>query len=347
MKLAEYQDLYYVKKVDFGVYLAEDMGGETHVLLPSKQVKYRNRVLTGRRSIERSNKMGKIAFIFSGQGAQYSGMGKDLYDNSPAAKAVYEMADSIRENTSKQCFEGTMEELSKTVNTQPCIFTADLAAARALVEKGITPDCVAGFSLGEISALAFSGILSDEEAFRLVCKRGELMDKAATENPGAMAAVLKLTPEKVEEICSRFDKTYPVNYNSPAQTVVATTSENADAFCEAVKAEGGRAKLLAVSGAFHSPFMADAAEGLGKYMENVDFAQPKVQIYSDYTAQPYSGLILLAKQSNIFQLCSPAASAIKGEWNAPLTARSFALPPSALTASQKASAFSLVVATTV
>lgn len=115
------------------------------------------------------------------------------------------------------------------------------------------------------------------------------MDKAATENPGAMAAVLKLTPEKVEEICSRFDKTYPVNYNSPAQTVVATTSENADAFCEAVKAEGGRAKLLAVSGAFHSPFMADAAEGLGKYMENVDFAQPKVQIYSDYTAQPYSG----------------------------------------------------------
>ena len=102
-------------------------------------------------------------------------------------------------------------------------------------------------------------------------------------------AVLKLTPEKVEEICSRFDKTYPVNYNSPAQTVVATTSENADAFCEAVKAEGGRAKLLAVSGAFHSPFMADAAEGLGKYMENVDFAQPKVQIYSDYTAQPYSG----------------------------------------------------------
>ena len=114
-------------------------------------------------------------------------------------------------------------------------------------------------------------------------------DKAATENPGAMAAVLKLTPEKVEEICSRFDKTYPVNYNSPAQTVVATTSENADAFCEAVKAEGGRAKLLAVSGAFHSPFMADAAEGLGRYMENVDFAQPKVQIYSDYTAQPYSG----------------------------------------------------------
>lgn len=105
---------------------------------------------------------------------------------------------------------------------------------------------------------------------------------------GCNGCRIKAYSRKVEEICSRFDKTYPVNYNSPAQTVVATTSENADAFCEAVKAEGGRAKL-AVSGAFHSPFMADAAEGLGKYMENVDFAQPKVQIYSDYTAQPYSG----------------------------------------------------------
>lgn len=233
--------------------------------------------------------MGKIAFIFSGQGAQYSGMGKELYESSPAAKAVYDMADSIRKGTSKQCFEGTMEELSKTVNTQPCVFTADLAAAYALVEKGIKPDCVAGFSLGEISALAFSKMLSDEEAFRLVCKRGELMDKAATENPGAMAAVMKITPQQVEEVCAQFDSTYPVNYNSPAQTVVATTSENADSFCEAVKNAGGRAKLLAVSGAFHSPFMAKAAEGLAEYMENVEFSEPQTVIYSDVTAKPYEG----------------------------------------------------------
>lgn len=233
--------------------------------------------------------MGKIAFIFSGQGAQYSGMGKELYEASPAAKAVYDMADNVREGTSRQCFEGTTEELCKTVNTQPCVFTADLAAAYALVEKGIKPDCVAGFSLGEIAALAFSKMLSDEEAFKLVCKRGELMDKAATENPGAMAAVMKITPQQVEEICCKFDKTYPVNYNSPAQTVVATTSENADKFCEAVKEAGGRAKLLAVSGAFHSPFMAEAADGLAEYMENVDFSEPQTVIYSDVTAKPYEG----------------------------------------------------------
>lgn len=233
--------------------------------------------------------MGKIALVFSGQGAQYSGMGKELYDNSPAAKAVFDMADSIRPGTFKQCFEGTAEELSVTVNTQPCVFTADLAAARAVSEKGINPDCVAGFSLGEIAALAFSGMLSDEEAFKLVCRRGELMDKAAKENPGAMLAVLKLPPEKVEEICSKFSDTYPVNYNSPAQTVVAAKEENVTALIEAFSAEKGRAKRLAVSGAFHSPFMAQAADGLEKYLDGIKIGSPKIPIYSNYTAKPYSG----------------------------------------------------------
>ncbi len=231
--------------------------------------------------------MGKIAFVFSGQGAQYSGMGKAMAEAFPAAKAVFDMADSVRSGTSRQCFEGSAEELCQTVNTQPCVFAADLAAAYALTERGITPDSVAGFSLGEIAALAFSGMLSDEEAFRLVCKRGELMDKAARENPGAMAAVMKLTAAQVEEICRRFGSTYPVNYNSPAQTVVATAGENAEAFCQAVKEAGGKAKLLAVSGAFHSPFMAQAAQGLADYMKDITFSEPRTVIYSDVTAKPY------------------------------------------------------------
>ena len=232
--------------------------------------------------------MGKIAFVFSGQGAQYTGMGKELYDCSPAAKSVYDMADSIREGTSSQCFEAKQEVLNRTVNTQPCVFTADLAAAAAVAEKGIKPDYVAGFSLGEIAALGFSGILSYEDAFRLVCKRGELMDKAAQENKGAMVAVLKLTPEKVEEIAGRFENTFPVNYNSPIQTVVATTEENADALMDAVKEEKGRAVKLAVSGAFHSPFMSSAAKGLCEYLQDKELNAPSMPIYSNFTAQPYA-----------------------------------------------------------
>lgn len=233
--------------------------------------------------------MGKIALVFSGQGAQYPGMGKELCENSAAAKAVFDMADGVRPGTSKQCFEGTAEELSVTVNTQPCVFAVDLAAARAVLKKGIKPDCAAGFSLGEIAAVAFSGMLSDEEAFKLVCKRGELMDKAAKENPGAMLAVMKLPAGKIEEICSKFESTYPVNYNSPAQTVVATKEENVDALIDAFSDVKGRAKRLAVSGAFHSPFMADAADGLYEYMQGISFGEPELPVYSNYTAQPYEG----------------------------------------------------------
>ena len=231
--------------------------------------------------------MGKIAFVFSGQGAQYTGMGKELYECSPAAKAVFDMADSIRQGTSTQCFEADKETLSITVNTQPCVFTADLAAAAAVAEKEIKPDYLAGFSLGEIAALGFGGVMSYEEAFRLVCKRGELMDKAAKENEGAMVAVMKLIPEKVEELAKQFDNTYPVNYNSPAQTVVATTKENADKLVEAVKAEKGKGIKLAVSGAFHSPFMRSAAEGLGEYLADKELEKPLIPIYSNVTAQPY------------------------------------------------------------
>ncbi|MGN1050706.1 MAG: ACP S-malonyltransferase, partial [Acutalibacteraceae bacterium] len=137
--------------------------------------------------------MGKIAFVFSGQGAQYTGMGKDFYENSPKAREVFHMADSLRPGTSDQCFYADSETLAITENTQPCLFTCDLAAAEAVKEKGIVPDFVAGFSLGEIAAVGFSGILSYEDAFRLVCKRAEYMNECAEKTPGAMVAVMKLT----------------------------------------------------------------------------------------------------------------------------------------------------------
>lgn len=233
--------------------------------------------------------MGKNVFVFSGQGAQVPGMGKSLYDNSPAAKAVFDMAESIRPGTIKQCFEGTKEELSITINTQPCVFAVDLAAAAAVAEKGIKPDYAAGFSLGEIAAIAFAGMLSYEDAFKLVCRRAEVMDKAANENKGAMAAVMKLTPEKVEEICEGFEKAYPVNYNSPAQTVVAAAEDEIDALCDKVKEEKGKAVKLAVSGAFHSPFMASASAALREYLEDVKLEAPEIPVYSNVTAQPYEG----------------------------------------------------------
>jgi len=227
------------------------------------------------------------ALVFSGQGAQYTGMGKDLYENSPAAKAVFDMAERIRPGTIKQCFEGTKEELSITINTQPCVFITDLAAAAAVAEKGTAIDCVAGFSLGEIAAIAFAGMLSYEDAFKLVCRRAELMDKAANENKGAMAAVMKISPEQVEEICKGFEKAYPVNYNSPAQTVVAAAENEIDELCEKVKAVKGKAVKLAVSGAFHSPFMNTAADGLSEYLKDIDLKEPNIPVYANATAEPY------------------------------------------------------------
>ena len=244
--------------------------------------------------------MAKTALVFSGQGAQAPGMGKEFYDCSPAARAVFDMAEAVRPGTLRQCFEGTREELSVTLNTQPCVFVTDLAAAAAVAEKGIRPDFVAGFSLGEIAAIAFAGMLSYEEAFRLVCKRAELMDEAAGNHPGAMAAVMKISPEKTEEICSAFQCAYPVNYNSPAQTVVAAAQEEMDALCERVKAEKGKAVRLAVSGAFHSPFMDDAARGMADYLRDISLKEPTVPVYANRTAQPYEGdyRALIAQQIN-------------------------------------------------
>ena len=232
--------------------------------------------------------MGKIAFLFAGQGAQYPGMGKDLADNSSGAKAVFAMADSVRPGTAEQCFTGTHEELSQTNNTQPCIFCVDMAAACALSEHGIACDCVAGFSMGEIAALTFAGMLSLEDGFQLVCKRAELMHSAGKELKSIMAAVLKLDNAKVEELASKYQHIYPVNYNCPGQLVVSGAPDEMEQFKLDVKGSGGRYLQLPVSGGFHSPFMAGAAEEFAQELSKYNFKNPKFDIYSNYTSKKYS-----------------------------------------------------------
>ncbi len=231
--------------------------------------------------------MGKIAFLFAGQGAQYPGMGRSLAACSPAAKAVFDLADQLRPGTSGQCFGGTAEELSVTQNTQPCLYCVDLAAATALEERGVRPDFAAGFSLGEAAAAAFAGIFSREDGFRFVCRRAEAMQKAAEENPGGMAAVLKLPNETVEALCQEFTKVWPVNYNCPGQLVVAGEPGQLKLFGEKVKEAGGRTAPLAVSGGFHSPFMESAARELGEYLAGVELYSPRLPVYANATARPY------------------------------------------------------------
>lgn len=214
-------------------------------------------------------------------------MGHSLCKASPAAAAVFAMADAIRPGTSQQCFAAPKEALSLTVNTQPCVFAVDLAAAAALREAGVSPDYLAGFSLGEVPALAFGGYLSDEDAFSYVCRRSEVMDRCAGENRGAMLAVLTLSAAAVEELCAQVGDAWPVNYNCPGQIVVSCREEKADALAAAVKERKGRVMKLAVSGAFHSPLMAGAAEVLEREYGSLVLNAPVSPVVANLTARPY------------------------------------------------------------
>ena len=246
--------------------------------------------------------MGNIAFVFSGQGDQYPGMGKDLYETYPVAQEIYDLCDGIRPGTSTQCFAGTADELKETKNTQPCLFAMELAAARTLIEKGLVPDAVAGFSLGEVVAATVSGVFDDETGFRLVCKRGELMQREAERFDTSMAAVVKLTPEQVQELCRHYSAVYPVNFNCPGQiTVSGLSSQMADFFAD-VKAVGGRAIPLKVKGAFHSPFMNQAAKDFAEELARAEVKERTVTLYSNMTAELYGENIaeLLSQQ-----ICNP------------------------------------------
>lgn len=240
--------------------------------------------------------MGKIAFLFSGQGAQKTGMGQQLASCSQEAAKVFAMADEIRPGTSEQCFHGSTEELLATRNTQPCLFCVDLAAAVALREKGIKADYLAGFSLGELPALAYGGYLSPEDAFRFVIKRAEYMDQCCKDYPGVMFAVVKIPTEVVEQVSAQVPGSYPVNYNEKAQTVVACTADAAKSFEEAVKSAGGRALRLSVSGGFHSPMMDDAAEKLRRDFPELTLNKPEIPVIANVTAGEYTDAELLLQQ---------------------------------------------------
>lgn len=231
----------------------------------------------------------KIGILFSGQGAQYPGMMKDLYDVEPAAKALFERANAVLgRSISEVCFSGTQEELNRTHNTQPCMLACDLAAALVLKAHGVEAQAVAGFSLGEYAALAYADAISVENVFRLIQIRAEAMQEAVAPGEGAMAAFIGASAEQVEEICGRVTGGYvaAANYNSPVQTVVSGTTAGVDEACALGDAAGLRCMKLAVSAPFHCALMEPAAKRLESEFRTLTFQNPAVPVYMNVDGRP-------------------------------------------------------------
>lgn len=248
--------------------------------------------------------MSKIAILFSGQGAQYPGMMKDLYDAEPAAKDLFDKADAaLGREISKVCFEGTQEDLNLTHNTQPCMLAGDLASAMILKAHGIVADAVAGFSLGEYAALAYAGAISMDDVFPVIQIRADAMQEAVAPGNGAMAAFVGATAEQVEGICDKVTRGYVVaaNYNQPLQTVVSGSVAGIDEACELAEMVGLRYVKLAVSAPFHCALMEPAAKKLEEEFKSITFQNPSIPVYMNVNGEPVTDCAvipnLLVKQA--------------------------------------------------
>lgn len=235
--------------------------------------------------------MGKLAFMFPGQGSQSVGMGKDLYDNFEEAKSVFDKADEVLgRSISKICFEGPDEDLKQTINTQPAILMTSIAALEALKSKlNIEPSFVAGHSLGEYGALYTSGVVSLEDTIKLISKRADLMAKS---KGGAMAAVLGLADDKVQEALKQVKSGYVdvANYNCPGQVVITGEEDAIKEAGEILSASGAKRVLpLAVSGAFHSQKMKDAADEFEKFVSGVELNDAKISVVTNVDAEITTG----------------------------------------------------------
>ena len=247
------------------------------------------------------------AFVFPGQGAQFVGMGKDLYENNPVAKEMFDKANEILGfNITDLMFNGTDEDLRQTKVTQPAIFLHSVILAKTMGDD-FNPDMVAGHSLGEFSALVAAGALSFEDGLRLVSARAQAMQKACEKTPSTMAAVLALPDARVEELCASVTEgvVVPANYNCPGQIVISGSIEGVDAACaKMLEAGAKRALKLKVGGAFHSPLMEPARAELADAIAHTDFHAPKCPVYQNVNAEPQPDPETI-KKNLIAQLTAP------------------------------------------